>query len=103
MSDDERQIRAIIEYIEDIGEPQMRWPKIDFLMVSYSKWAADKILTTILANPDVTPIRVVEEFRYNMSQIMHIHPEHPEVQLTIQSAYDTATDIGDILMAMMPY
>lgn len=103
MSYDERQIRAIIEYIEDIGEPQERWPKKEFEMVAYSKWAADTILTEALAHPDMTPVRVVEEFKYKMSKLIHIHPEYPEVQLIFQSAYDTATDIGDILIAMLPY
>lgn len=102
MSDDERQIRAIIEYIEDIGEPEAKWPKKEFEMVSYSRWAANTILASILSHPDWTPIRAVEEFKYLMSKYLYKPTNYLEVELIFQSAYDTATDISDILMAMIP-
>lgn len=103
MSDEERQIRAIIEYIEDIGEPQPKWPKVEFEMVSYSKWAAEQILSSALAHPEWSPIRAVEEFKYMVNSCMRKKLNYPEIELIFQSAYDTATDIGDILMAMLPY
>jgi hypothetical protein len=102
MSDDERQIRAVIEYIEDMGEPGVKWPKREFEMLSYSRWAANTILASILAHPNWTPIRATEEFKYEMSKYLYKPTNYTDVEIIFQSAYDTATDISDILMAMIP-
>ena len=104
MSDDERQIRTIIDYVEEyLPEPQATWPKVEFLRMSYSRWAANYIIKLLYNNPTHTPIRVIEDFKYQMNKYIQKSTNHPEANVPFQYAYEVACDLEDILMAMMPY
>ena len=106
MSDDERQIRVIIDYISEyLPEPQSTWPKKEFERVAYCRWAANEILKSLYNNPNWTAIRVVEEFKCQMGNyIMKSKSTHfPEASIHCEYAYEVACDIEEILMAMFPY
>ena len=102
MSDDERMIRVIMEYINDIDEPDIGWPEIEFAKASYSRWAASEILVLALANHDWTPLRAVEEFKSMVGKCMLKPTHYTDVTEMFRIAYDTAVDISDILYAMVP-
>lgn len=103
MTDDERQIRTIVDYIEEyLPEPGPGWPKKEFERASYSRYAANRILQLLYEHPEWSAMRAVEEFRYTMSKYMYKPTNYPEIHGIFQAAYDVATDLSDILMAMTP-
>ena len=103
MSDDERMIRVIMDYITDIGEPEANWPEKEFAKVSYSRWAASQILVLALSTPDWSPMRAVEEFKTKVGGFMLKPTYNSDVTEIFRIAYETAIDLSDILYAMMPY
>ena len=102
MTNDEHMIRVLIEYIEDIGEPNSNWPTHDFEKVSYSRWAAEQILATILAHPEWTPMRSVEEFKNLVGKFASKPTHKTDATFIFRTAYDVATDVSDIFYAMTP-
>ena len=103
MSDDERQIRIIIDYASEyLPEPQVSWPKKEFLRVSYARWAVNYILKMLGKNPEWTPMQTIEEFKNLVSPYMYLHPNDPDIDYNFRVGYEVASDLSDIIMAMLP-
>ncbi|MDR1753441.1 MAG: hypothetical protein LBR74_00850 [Eubacterium sp.] len=54
---------AIIqEYLDEcLFEPGLNWPKYYFIKISYSRWAAYEIITRVLEQELIPPIKVFEQ------------------------------------------
>ena len=104
MSDDERQVRVIIDYVSEyLPDPQPAWPKKEFERIAYSRWAANRIIKMLYDNPVSTPIRIIEEFKYQMGNYIQKSTNYPEANVHCEYAYEVACDLEEILMAMLPY
>lgn len=101
MSNDERMINIIIEYMEGIPIPTSSWPQNKFREASYWRSSAEEILTYVLAHPDWSVIRSVEEFREMVGEFMKKATHYEEATIIFEVAYEAALDISDILMAMV--
>ena len=70
--------------------------KKNFQQLSYSKWAANEVLSYVLKRQNVRPLFAVEEF----SAIMDKHAcENSKTGYIFSVAYDISTDILDMLIA----
>lgn len=101
--DDERQIRVIIEYINNLPEPESRWPKREFDKASFTLWAANEILVRVLANRYATPMRTVEEFKCQVGKYAQKPTPYDDRSFIFETAYNVATDISDIIYGMMSF
>lgn len=97
---EERAIYAIQEYRYDINHPSSNWPAYYFTQASYSRWAAEEIIIYILSHVNLTPIEAVEEFRDLMEDYATRDRYDKQNSYIFSVAYDVATDIYDILLAM---
>lgn len=95
----QRLLDIIIEYRENLPEPNMGWPKADFDNASYSIWAADEIIKAIMTHPEKTVGQVIEDFKYSMSKGYTAYMRFPSVQTIFNVGYSVASDIDDILYA----
>lgn len=101
MENDERQIRAIVDYIHNLPEPESRWPEKEFVKASYTLWAANEILVAVLNNTEWTPMRSVEEFKCLVGKYAQKVTPYDDRGMIFNIAYDVATDISDILYGMI--
>lgn len=100
---DERVRAAIKEYYRDkLFAPGKNWPEYYFKQRSYSRWAAKEVLRRIRRNPRVTAIETVEDFIDEVVEYREISSAHwnKDDRLVFEAAYNVATDILDILIAM---
>lgn len=101
MSEDQRMINVIREYIASLDEPlSKKWPEMEFDKASYSMWAASEVLVYVLANPDKTVIRCVEEISDMFMQYSCRSFHISEANFIFEIAHQTASDILEILYAM---
>lgn len=100
MTSDQRMINVIVEYIDNLPEPTSSWPPGYFREASYEKTAANEILATVLAHPEWTVIRSVEEFKDMVSNFSLKATHYEEVTYMFEVAMEVASNISDILMAM---
>lgn len=100
MSDDQRMINVIVEYIGNLPEPTSSWPPGYFKAASYEKTAANELLAMVLAHPEWTVIRSVEEFKDMVSDFIRKATYYEDVTYMFEVAYEVASNISDILMAM---
>ena len=98
---DERQIRVIIDYINNLPTPESRWPEKEFLKASYTLWAANEILVYALSDMENTPFRSVEEFKCMVGKFAQKPTPYDDRSYIFEIAYDVATDISDILYGMI--
>ena len=98
---EERAICAIQEYRYDINHPSSNWPPYYFAQASYSRWAAEEIIVYILSHVNLTPLEAVEEFRNLMDDYATRDRYDKQNSYIFSVAYDIATDIYDILLAMV--
>lgn len=104
MSDDERQVRVIIDYASEyLPEPQPAWPKAEFERLAYSRWAVSKIVKLLYENPDKTPMRIVIEFKCQMGEYVQKTTNYPEALKHCKYGYEVACDLEEILTAMLPF
>lgn len=101
MVSDKRQIRVIIEYLNNFPDPQITWPKKEFERVSTSRWATNEILVFVLSHTDWTVMKSVECFKKKVSRYARRMIRYEEVSEIFDTAYEVACDISDILNAMM--
>ena len=103
MVQDERQIRAIIEYMEMIPVPESNFPPKYFDDCAYRRWAAEEILIYILAHNNWTVMKSVENFRKKMKRYldkaMTRHFGY-EIAPIFEAAISTAEDISDLIYSM---
>lgn len=101
MTEDTRMINVIREYIACLDEPLPRWPEMEFDKASYSRWAASEVLIWVLAHPEWTVIRSVEDisdlFLKYSCDTFHIS----EANFIFEIAHETAGNILEILYAMV--
>ena len=87
------------EYIDTyLFEPQINWPKYEFNVRSYSRWAAYEILGRI-ANYMSTcdPVIVISEFMDEMDEYLEMS-ELREVRLLYSTARETAEESGALFV-----
>ena len=101
MADDERMVNVIIEYMEGVPIPTSSWPANKFRQTAYWRCAAEEILNYVVAHPDWSVIRSVEEFRNMVANFMQKATNFEDATMIFEIAYETALDISDILMAMV--
>lgn len=102
-SRDERQIRAVIEYLESIPEPTSKWPPGYLEDNIYSRWAVDFMLASMLAQPEKTPIRVAMEFEELMKDFStRANSSHfgKDIVMIWDIGWREAVNIVDLLNAM---
>lgn len=97
---DERVIFVIQEYMCDLFEPDRNWPKYEFRKRSYARRTASEILKRIQKNPQIPPMKVVEEFVRKTDEYSGIEHDDRNDSFIFYVAHDVATDILDILRAM---
>jgi hypothetical protein len=94
-------INVIREYIACQNDPLPRWPEMEFDKTSYSRWAATEVLVHVLSHPEWTVIRSVEDindrFLKYACDTFHIS----EANFIFEIAHETASNILDILYAMV--
>lgn len=100
-NNDERQIRVIIDYINNLPIPESRWPEREFLKASYALWAANEILVVALSDVDNTPLHAIEEFKCMVGKFAQKVTPYDDRGFIFDVAYDVATDISDILYGMI--
>lgn len=103
MSNDERQIHVIVEYLSCIPEPQPGWPEGYIADNSYARWAVEFMLASVLAEPDKTPARVVMEFEELMEKYSKMATSDHygrDIAEIWDIAWREAMNLSDILRAM---
>ena len=103
MTPDERQINAIIEYMENVPIPTSNYPNGAFEDSSYTRWAAEEILIYVLAHHDWSVMKSVENFKKLMNRYseMSMNTHYGcEIAPIFDIAKRTARDISDIIYAM---
>ena len=102
MTEDQRMVNVIREYIATLPDPASSWPNIEFDRMSYTRWAADEILIYVLANPNLSVYHAVEDMKASFEVYMTMQDMFKyEINFIFEIAYETAEDILDILSAMM--
>lgn len=96
----ERVIFVIQEYMYDLFEPGRNWPKYEFSKRSYARWAASEILKSIQSSPNISAIKVVENFAQKTNEWSKMDHYNLNDGFIFYVAHDVATDILDILRAM---
>ena len=94
-------IAAILEYKENLNQPVTAYPQVQFTQSSYSHWAVDEILMYIFVHLNLTPVQAVERFRSKMNYYSTMQDKvDSEANCIFSIAYDVATNILDVLIAM---
>lgn len=103
MTPDERQINAIIEYMDNVPIPTSNYPDGLFRDHSYTRWAAEELLIYVLAHNDWTVMKSVESFKKKMRHYSEISMNSHygcDIAPIFDFAMIVANDISDILYAM---
>lgn len=92
----------ILSVIKDYADeylkvPQRRLSRGDFEQRSYQRWAVDEILRAIEKSNSAPPIVAVEDFIRKMDEFSC---KNHRTSIIFSVAYDVATDILDLLIAM---
>ena len=91
-------IAAIRTYVDNLmSEPLVLWPHRYFEQQSYSRWAANEILSYVLHHLGMSPITAVEEFANLMDEYSC---KNQFSSFGFSVAHDVAMDILDMLLAM---
>ena len=92
-------IYIIQEYLEHCEGLGCFW-KIDyFKQISYSKWAANELIDLLEHNPNIPPIRLVEEFTEKMDDFSVM--DLPDT-IMFSIAKDFSENIEDVLRDIEP-
>ncbi len=103
MTPDERQINAIVEYMNGVPIPTSNYPSGVFEDCAYTKWAAEEILIFVLSHTDWTVMKSVEVFKKRMakySRLSSCDNYKCNIAHIFDIAWRTAIDISDIIYAM---
>ena len=92
-----REVSAIMEFMDDLDEPQIGWPKWAFDKASYSRWAASEILELLENNPSVPAEILINQFIKKMDRFLEINPRTHNI---FYIALTFANDVADVLRAM---
>jgi len=91
-------LSAIQEYVSEcLEEPGWGMSRDWFKQVSYSRWAADEIITNIRELKHMPPILVVEDFIRKMD---NFSCRNRKTRIMFSVARDMAENIRDFLIAM---
>lgn len=91
---------AIIrEYIDTyLFEPAINWPRYEFNVRSYSRWAAYEILGRISCCIfECNPIRIISEFVDEMDEYLEMSVFR-DVRLVYSTAKETAEELGALFV-----
>lgn len=93
----EEMIFAIQNYIDKyLFEPCSNWPKHEFDIQSYSRWAAFELIQRIMDNPFNDPDIVIESFLLEMAMFSHLE-EESKGSCIFSIAKDAAADILQLI------
>ena len=96
----EKEILAIHKFIDDsLFKPEYNWPEHHFNERSYSRWAANEILTLITNYDLISPISVVSDFINKMDAFLDMR-EGTEHEIIYSIARDMGYDILDVLILL---
>lgn len=98
--EDRAMLNAIKEYTYDLKYPQKNCRASYFDQRSYARWAAQECYVWCLSHIDTPIISAVEEFRDRMDDYSTRPHDDRDTSVMFSIAYDVATDILDILLAM---
>ena len=86
-------VSVIQEYIDKyLFEPRSNWPKYEFNVRSYSRWAANEIIERIQNDSDRSPVNIISEFIREVDLCSEKTPTN-QSQLIFAVAKETAIDI----------
>lgn len=96
-------ILILESYVDDLATPKDLWPKYHFDELSYTRWAADEILTRAIDQTDRLPSHitgvhtpdvfdVIEEFAFDM-QCCYESNDNWQYRKMFLIAIDTANDM----------
>lgn len=100
----EAAVSVIREYIEKcLFEPNFNWPKYEFDLRSYSRWAANEILERVIEEtlrppPNISgyetksPINIIKEFIEEMDDFYEVS-DSKRIQYICSIAREAAKDI----------
>ena len=98
---DIRAIDVIREYRANMPQPTRTWPEMEFDNKAYSIWAADELIMYIDRHASWPVVRSVESFRYMVSDYSRTVTNYSEANFVFKIAEEVASDVMDILNAMM--
>lgn len=101
MTLDQRMVNAIREYRASLSDPEKNWPDSEFDRLSYYRWGLDEILCNVLAHPEWTVIRAVEDMKDQFYKFSMVSTSFYEANYIFEVAYNAASDMSDILNAMV--
>ena len=86
-------IKELEEYMQIyLFEPGANWSEYYFKERSYSRWAANEILTRLKEERKLTPVEITEEFISEMDDFSCMN-KNPDSKLIFSIARDRAKDI----------
>ena len=91
----ETEIALIKKYVKSLTRPNKSIRKKNFQQLSYSKWAANEVLSYVLKRPDVRPVKTVEYFAKKMDAYAC---KNGKAGYAFSVAYDISMDILDMLI-----
>lgn len=100
MALDQRMIDAIREYRASLSDPEGNWPDSEFDKMSYYRWGVDEVLINVLAHPEWTVAKAVDDIRNRFYEYSAMSTSYYEANYIFEIAYNAATDISDIIFAM---
>lgn len=72
--------------------PKMNWPKCEFDLRTYSRWAADEILNRLNEKPSVGVINIIQGFMEELDHCMDLSDNWTVVRI-FRIAREAAEDI----------
>ena len=71
----EMAVQRLVQYVENMPQPEISWPKHWFDEICFSKWAAEELIQSILDHPTIPAQDTVEEFALKMLAYSSISDE----------------------------
>ena len=88
----EHVISVIQRYISDnLLAPSLSWNNIEFKRNSYKQWAAYELCFRIMDNPFENPIRIIDNFHFEM--LIYAETENETCKFIFKNALEVADEI----------
>ena len=95
----EKEIEAIKEYAEEnLFEPNIAWPKLEFLRRTYARWTANEVIKRIKEEKLNRNIKdIIEEFRLEVDRYSEVNYDRSK-SFIFDVARETAEEIGSLFV-----
>lgn len=92
-------VSVIQEYIDEyLFEPSITWPDSEFNRRSYSRWAAEEILSRVIQEPsNRDPLDIIEEFANEMDRYLD-YSDDKAIYFIFIVAKETAEDVAFLFL-----